>query len=62
MSYNTDVNQSVTTWNLVHMYVGSRCHTPLAQSNEVLRPNPRIVEVVTISGNRRDTIQVENIN
>lgn len=30
------------------IYIGSSSHTPLAQGNEVFRPNPRIVEVVIV--------------
>lgn len=29
----------------VRMYIGSSCHTPLAQKDEVVRPNPKIVTV-----------------
>lgn len=41
--------QSITTWSLVHMYMGLSCYSPLTQKNETVRSNPRIVEVVTIS-------------
>lgn len=31
------------------MYIGSNRHTPLAQRDEIVRPNPSIVEVVNAS-------------
>lgn len=45
-STSQSVNHNVEP---VHMYIGSSCHTPLAQRNEAVRSNPRKVEIVTVS-------------
>lgn len=34
--------------NLIRKLTGSGCHTPVARRN-IFRPNPRIVDVVTVS-------------
>lgn len=49
--YSTEFSipfQSVSH-NVEHLYIDSSCHTLLAQRDKIVRPNPRIVEVVTVS-------------